>query len=61
MFLMIWLICFIVVVIICKTIVNGIMGFLGADWYTFNVAGRAMTCTLVSLVIAFFIYALING
>ena len=61
MFFVIWLICFIVVVLIIKFIVNGFMSFMGADWYSFNVTGRIFTCGLISLVIAFLIYALIYG
>lgn len=61
MFLVIWLIAFIVVVLIFKTVVNGLMHFIGADWYSFNAVGRAITCGLISLVLAFLIYALIYG
>ena len=61
MFLLIWLITFIVVVIIFKTVVNGLMGFLGASWYSFNAAGRATTCGVISLILAFIIYACIHG
>lgn len=61
MFLIIWLIAFIVVVLIFKTIVNAIMGFIGADWYSFNPVGRVITCGLISLIIAFVIYACIYG
>ena len=57
----IWLISFIAVVLIFKFIVNGFMNFMGADWYSFSVAGRTFTCGLISLVVAFLIYALIYG
>lgn len=61
MFLVIWLITFIVVVLIFKTVVNGLMHFIGADWYSFSARSRAITCGLISLVLAFLIYALIYG
>ena len=61
MFWVIWLISFIVVVMIFKTIINGLMRFIGADWYMFSIRTRVITCGLISLVLAFLIYACING
>lgn len=61
MFWIIWLISFIVVVTIFKTVVNGLMNFIGADWYMFSARSRVTTCGLISLVLAFLIYAFING
>ena len=61
MFWIIWLISFIIVVFIFKTIVNGFMNFIGADWYMFNAGTRVITCGLLSLVLAFCIYACIYG
>lgn len=61
MFWVIWLISFIVVVMIFKTVINGLMRFIGADWYMFSARTRVLTCGLISLVLAFLIYACING
>ena len=61
MFWIIWLISFIVVVVIFKTIVNSLMSFIGADLYMFNIVSRTITCGVLSLILAFFIYALIFG
>ena len=60
-FLVVWLITFIVVVVIFRTVANKFMNFIGADWYTFNPGGRAVTCAIISAVIAFIIYACIYG
>lgn len=64
MFLLIWLICFIIVVILCRTVVNafmGFMGFMGADWYGFSVGTRFIVCAILSAIIAFVVYACIVG
>ena len=56
MFGTIWLISFIVVVVIFKTIVNGLMNFIGADWYMFSIGSRVLVCGFISLVLALIIY-----
>lgn len=61
MFWIIWLISFIVVVLIFKTIVNGFMHFIGADWYMFSAKSRVIVCGVLSFVLAFVIYACIQG
>lgn len=61
MFLLIWLICFIIVVILCRTVVNAFMGFMGADWYGFSVGTRFIVCAILSAIIAFVVYACIVG
>ena len=61
MFLIIWLIAFIIVVTIFKTVANNLMSFIGADWYTFDAKGRATACGLISLVITIVIYVCIKG
>lgn len=56
MFWTIWLISFIVVVFVFRTIVNGFMSFIGADWYMFSVGSRVLICGFISLVLALIIY-----
>lgn len=48
------LINFIVIVIICRTVVNKFMEFMGADWYMFDVKGRAIFCLVLAIILALF-------
>lgn len=52
MFLVVWLICFIIVVTIYKFLANHFVSFLGGDTYFFSIGGRFFACEVLSLILA---------
>ena len=52
MFVLLVIINFVIVVIITRTLIAKFMGFLGADWFEFNPIRRAISCLIVSIILA---------